>query len=366
MNNNPTVLEIDSGAIKHNLHYFKSKINADTKVLVVIKAFAYGSDAVEIAKILEKERVDYLAVAYTGEGVSLRKANIQLPILVLHPQIENFNTIIEFDLEPNLYNFSSLNHFINLISKINKINYPVHLKINSGMNRLGFKENDIPQLRTILENNHGLKFVSFYSHLAASEVQDEKEFTKQQIDTFQIIGNRLAHVLNYKPLFHILNTSGIINYPSAQFDMVRLGIGLYGFSNEQKAIGKLKNVCNFKTAISQIQTIEKGETVSYNRKFKAKKTSRIAILPVGYADGLKRNLSNSVGSVYLKDREIPIVGTICMDITMVDVTDIDCTVGDEVIIFNHQNHILEFARKINTISYEILTSISQRVKRRLI
>ncbi len=363
MNNNPTVLEIDTSAINHNLHFFKSKIQEKTKLLVVIKAFAYGSDLVAIGQILEQQKIDYLAVAYTEEGVSLRKANINLPILVLHPQVENFETIIKNNLEPNLYNFRTLNHFIKIAASKKLKNYPIHIKVNTGMNRLGFKENEIIQLQKKLQNLTNLKVISFYSHFAASEDKNEKEFTKQQIISFNKICNLLNKSLDYKPLKHIANTSGIINYPKAQFDMVRLGIGFYGFGNDKIVTEKLKNVCNLKTKISQIKILEKGETVGYNRKFKAEKKSKIGILPIGYADGLNRNLGNNVGSVYIKNQKAPIIGTICMDIAMIDVTGIDCEQGDEVIIFNHQNHVLEFAKKTTTISYEILTSISQRVRR---
>jgi alanine racemase len=365
MSDNPTVLEIDSTAIKHNLKYFRSHIQGNTKLLAVIKGFAYGSDSVTISKLLETQNVDYLAVAYTEEGVVLRKANIKLPILILHSQIENFDRIIRYNLEPGLYNFRSLNHFIE-IAKRNQLNdYPVHIKLDSGMNRLGFKKNEIDQLRTTIQSNN-IKIISIYSHLAASEDPNEKEFTINQISSFKHLSGSLIKSLNYTPLQHISNTSGIINYPEANFDMVRLGIGLYGFANLESETAKLKNVCNLKTKISQIHILEKGESVGYNRKFIAEKDSKIGIIPIGYADGLQRNLSNNIGSVYIKHRKIPIVGTVCMDMTMIDLTGIDCSEGDEVIIFNHQTHILEFAKKTSTISYEILTSISQRVERKLI
>ncbi len=366
MSNNPTVLEIDTSAIKHNLQYFKSKIHEATKLLVVIKAFAYGSNAVAIAKILEQQNVDYLAVAYTEEGVALRKANIKLPILVLHPQVENFESLINYNLEPSLYNFKSLNYFI-AIAAIKKLkNYPIHIKINSGMNRLGFKENDITQLTSIIQNLENLKLVSYYSHLAASEDKNEQEFTNYQINTYNKITNTLNKSLSYTPLKHISNTSGIINYPEAQFDMVRLGIGFYGFGNDKLETTKLKNVCNLKTKISQIQLLEKGETVGYNRKFTAKENTKIGIIPLGYADGLNRNLGPSIGSVYLNNQKVPIIGKICMDMTTIDLSGIHCEEGDEVIIFNHQDHILDLAKKTTTIPYEILTSISQRVRRKII
>ncbi|MEN8125202.1 MAG: alanine racemase [Bacteroidota bacterium] len=366
MNNSPTVLEIDSKAIQHNLRYFKSKINLQTKLMVVIKAFAYGSDSVAVAKVLEKEKIDYLAVAYTNEGVVLRKAGIKLPILVLHPQLENFENIIDYRLEPNLYSFKSFLYFKRLAGDRNLKDYPVHIKLNSGMNRLGFKMNDLKKLQNVLLDLDHLKISSIYSHLAASEDFLEREFTQQQISDFNKMSEALIDVLNYKPLRHISNTSGIINYPEAQFDMVRLGIGFYGFGNDDLETKKLKNVCNLKTKISQIQNINKGETVSYNRKFKAKKLSKIAIIPIGYADGINRALSNGKGYVTINDQKAPIAGTVCMDIIMADITKIDCKEGDEVIVFNHQDHVLDLAKSTNTIPYEILTSISQRVRRNTI
>lgn len=366
MSNNPTVLEIDASAIQHNLNYFKSKIKNSTKILAVIKAFGYGSDAIAVAKILENENADYLAVVYADEGIALRQANINLPILVLHSQIENFETIIAHRLEPNLYNFRTLQAFLK-IAQIKKLkNYPVHLKLNTGMNRLGFNESEIPEIKEIIRHQKFVKITSFYSHLAASEDSSEKEFTLNQITLFVKMCDTLSDCLPYKPIKHITNTSGIINYPEAQFDMVRMGLGFFGFGNNTFETSQLKNVCNLKTKISQIQYINKGDTVGYNRKFKAEKASEIAIIPIGYADGLHRGLSNFKGSVYIKGNKVPIIGNICMDITMLDITGLDCKEGDEVVIFNHQSHILDLAKITDTISYEILTSISQRVKRRVI
>ncbi len=365
MSNNPTVLEIDSKAVIHNLNYFKSHIQSTTKLLVVIKALAYGSDSVAIAKLLEDQNIDYLAVAYADEGVDLRKAKIKLPILVLHPQIENFDKIIAYDLEPNLYNFRSLDHFLKLVKKNNRNNYHVHIKLDTGLNRLGFKENDLNSLKNKLQSNL-VKVVSVFSHLSSSEDPNELEFTENQISLFEKITEKLTDSLNYSFIKHLSNTSGIINYPKSHFDMVRLGIGLYGFANNVEDTAKLKNVCSLKTKISHIQTIKKGESVSYNRNFVANKSSKIGVIPIGYADGLIRILGRNVGFVYIKNKRIPIIGNMCMDITMLDLSGVDCSEGDEVIIFNSQDHILEFAKKASTIQNEILTSISQRVKRIII
>ncbi len=365
MNNSPSVLQIDRAAIKHNLKYFRSKLKPDTRLLVVIKAFAYGSDPVAVARILEEEKIDYLAVAYIQEGVALRKAGITSPILVLHPQRENFEWLIKYELEPDIYNFEVLQYIIGLIKSKGIKNYPVHIKLNTGMNRLGFRLDDVSKLSGILTKQDTLKVRSIYSHLAASEDSEEKDFTLKQINLFDDLYDELCKTLHYTPVKHIANTSGILNYPEAHFDMVRLGIGFYGFGNQPDETAKLKNVCNLISKISQIQYIKKGETVSYNRRFKAQRDSRIAVIPLGYADGLNRLLSNGKGFVTINGKKALIAGTVCMDIFMVDVSDINCNVGDKVIVFDHQDQVLEFAKQTQTIPYEILTSISQRVRREI-
>ena len=364
MNNSPTVLQIDSKAISHNLQYFRSKLKSKTRLMLVIKAFAYGSDPVSVAKILEKENIDYLAVAYTHEGVYLRKSGIDLPILVLHPQTECFSDVVTYNLEPDLYDLHYFDAFLDHAKKRGLKDYPVHIKINTGMNRLGFKASGLDELSKKMTDQGFLKIKSVYSHLAASEDPEEEVFTLRQIELFSDMYNKLTRSLPYKPLKHIANTSGILNYPEAHFDMVRLGIGFYGFGNNKAETAKLKNVCNLFSKISQIQVIEKGETVSYNRRFKAKRRSKIAVIPLGYADGINRSLKNAY--VTINGQRAYIAGTICMDIFMVDVTDIDCKTGDKVIIFDHQDQIMEFAKQTQTIPYEILTSISQRVRRKII
>jgi len=362
MNNHVTVLEIDGNALKHNLHYFKNKLKADTKVLVVVKAFGYGSEAPKIAKFLENE-VAYFAVAYTDEGIALRKAGIEKPILVLHPQIPNLELLIEHQLEPNLYNFRIFNAFLELADSILLLNYPIHLKFNTGLNRIGFLYTDIPFLLSKIAATHHVKIASLFSHLAASEDIREKEFTINQINDFTFIVKQFYNHLAYKPMVHALNTSGIINYPQAQFDMVRLGIGLYGFGNDEKETKQLKNVVTLKSIISQIHHIELGKSVGYNRTFTANKPMKTATIPVGHADGISRQLGNKKHSVIINNQKSPIIGNVCMDMIMVDVSDIECKEGDEVIVFNSQEMILEMAANSETISYEIITAISQRVKR---
>ena len=275
MNNHVTVLEIDSNAITHNLNYFKQKLQTETKILVVVKAFGYGSDSVQVAKFLE-DKVDYFAVAYTNEGIALREAGIKTAILVLHPQTQNLQSIIDYRLEPNLYNFKIFNAFLKLADEIPLMNYPVHIKFNTGLNRLGFWHTDIPKVITSLKETNHVKVTSVFSHLAASEDIEEQDFTINQINNFAYIAQQFYKHLGYEPMLHILNTSGVVNYPKAQFDMVRVGIGMYGFGNNDEETKQLKNTHNLKSIISQIHLIQPGETVGYNRAFTAKRPTKTA------------------------------------------------------------------------------------------
>ena len=362
MNNHVTVLEIDGDAIIHNLNYFKKKLDPSTKILAVVKAFGYGSDGVQVASLL-KDKVDYFAVAYSDEGVALRKANIKTPILVLHPQTQNIDQIVQYQLEPSLYNFKILDAFLSF-SNINTLKeFPVHLKFNTGLNRLGFQSEDVPKIMNILKESEHVKITSILSHLAASEDPNEQDFTHSQLDHFNSIVTKVFHHLKYQPIVHVLNTSGVINYPKAQYDMVRVGIGLYGFGNDKKETSKLKNSLILKSVISQIHTINPGETVGYNRDFYAKKPTKIATIPIGHADGISRKLGLGKGSITIHDQKAPIVGNVCMDMIMVDTTDINCSEGDQVYIFKSQEDILHMAKMTDTISYEVITLISQRIKR---
>ena len=364
-NNHVSVLEIDLNAIDFNLQFFKSKLKPTTNILVVVKAFGYGSSATDIAKYLE-HKVAYFAVAYTDEGIALRNAGIKTPILVLHPQKANIEKIIHYNLEPNIYAVNLLTAFIEKAKALNLKNYPIHIKFNTGLNRLGFTKTAIPEIASLINKQTALKVASVFSHIAASEDLDEHKFTLQQITTFKTFATELISKLPNTPFKHMLNTSGIINYADeAQFDMVRLGIGLLGFGNEDKHTKNLKNVLTLKSVISQIHTIEKGETVGYNRAFKANSTIKTATIPIGHADGISRQLGNGKGFVYIKNKKAPIVGNVCMDMIMVNVTNIDCFEGDEVLIYKDQLHIEVLAKAIHTIPYEILTAISQRIKRLL-
>ncbi|MCT4629375.1 alanine racemase [Winogradskyella sp.] len=360
---NETVLEIDLSALTHNFNYLKSKLQPNTKFLAVVKAFAYGSDSVEIAKHLEELKVDYFAVAYTNEGVALRDAGVTTPILVLHPQPINFKTIIERCLEPSIYNDRILNEFVKVTETLSQKHYPVHIKFNTGLNRLGFWESDVNDIVSKLKDTSSVKVKSIFSHLAASEDPNERVFTEKQIAIFKTISEEFESNLRHKPLLHLCNTSGVLNYPQAHFNMIRSGIGLYGFGNSAKEDKSLKPIASLKSVISQIHKIEKGETVGYNRAYKANGFEKTATIPIGHADGISRLYGNGKGYVFINGKKAPIVGNVCMDMIMVNITNIDCNEGDEVIIFNAYNKASMLAEDSGTISYEIITSISQRVKR---
>ncbi len=362
INNHVTVLEIDAKAIKHNIEFFKKQLQPTTKMMAVVKAFGYGSDSIEVAKIV-KDDVAYFAVAYAAEGIALREAGIETPILVLHPQIANIDSIVKHRLEPNLYNFKILSAFLKYADEAPLMNYPIHIKFNTGLNRLGFWHNDIGNILVDLKKSNNVKVVSIFSHLAASEDPQEQDFTINQINNFAFIVKEMYKHLGYEPMIHILNTSGVINYPQAQFDMVRVGIGLYGFGNNPEVTAQLKNTHTLKTIISQLHLVEQGETVGYNRAFVAKKPTKTATLPIGHADGISRRLGNEEGFVVINNQKAMIIGNVCMDMIMVDVTNIECKEGDEVIVFNHQQIVEYMAYKAETIPYEVLTGISQRVKR---
>lgn len=364
MNNHVTVLEIDGKALEHNLNYFKGKLNPETKILAVVKAFGYGSDGAQVASFLQ-DKVDYFAVAYAHEGVALREAGIEIPILVLHPQIQNFDQLVKHRLEPSIYNFKTLTAFLAYADELVLMNYPIHLKFNTGLNRLGLWHNDIPQISSRIKESKHIKIKSILSHLAASEDENERDFTLDQINNFAAIVKQIYEHLEYEPMIHILNTSGVVNYPQAQFDMVRIGIGLYGFGNDEQETSQLKNSHVLKSIISQIHMIEPGETVGYNRAFVAKHFAKTATIPIGHADGISRRLGNGKGYITIHNQKAPIIGNVCMDMIMVDISKIDCKEGDEVFIFKNQEDILHIADKAETISYEVLTAISLRVKRLL-
>lgn len=361
-----TILEIDLGALEHNFNHLKSKLDKNTKFLAVVKAFAYGSDAAEIALRLQDLNVDYFAVAFTSEGVALRDAGITKPILVLHPQPVTFKTVIDRCLEPSLYNPKVLNEFWQVANMQKQENYPVHIKFNTGLNRLGFWENDVEYIVSKLTNNNTLHVKSIFSHLAASEDLNEREFTKSQISSFNSIAENFTKQIGYKPLLHICNTSGVLNYPEAHLDMVRCGIGLYGFGNSEEENKSLIPITSLKSIVSQIHNIEEGETIGYNRAYKSTGFKKIATIPIGHADGLGRQYGNGKGFVYVNSKKAFIVGNVCMDMIMIDVTNIECKEGDEVVIFDKNYTAEELADASGTISYELITSISRRIKRKFL
>ncbi|PHS66897.1 MAG: alanine racemase [Flavobacterium sp.] len=358
-----TVLEINLTPLGNNYRYLKSKLQHNIKFLAVVKAYAYGSDSVEIAKELVKLGADYLAVAYVKEGVTLRDAGIKAPIIVLHPQSVNFKTLIDRCLEPSLYSPKIFKEFIEIAKENKQSKYPVHLKFNTGLNRLGFLEKDVDFISYKLKETTSIVVKSIFSHLVASEDEFEKDFSNSQIKAFKNISKKLFKTLDYQPILHMCNTSGILNFPEAHFDMVRSGIGLYGFSNIQKEQKHFTPIAILKSVISQIHTIEKGETVGYNRAFKSDGCLKSATIPIGHADGISRAYGNGKGWVTINGEKTPIIGNVCMDMIMVNITNIDCQEGDEVIIFGEVENAEKHAEKINSISYELITAISQRVKR---
>ena len=358
-----TVLEIDLDALRHNYQYLTSKLKLDTKVMGVVKAFAYGSDAAVIAKELQTLGVAYFAVAYVKEGVALRDSGITAPILVLHPQPANFETLIDRCLEPAIYSARILKLFLATAQKKAQKNYPVHIKFNTGLNRLGFWENDCDWIMAQLNGNSTLKVVSLFSHLAASEDLEEREFTLQQIQRFRAIATEMMGKLGYTPFLHQSNTSAVINYPQAHFDMVRMGIGLYGYGNSEEEDRQLKPVASLRSVISQIHKIEPEETVGYNRAYTSKGYEKTATIPIGHADGIPRALGNEKGAVLINGQRAPIIGNVCMDMIMVNISHIDCSEGDLVTLIGEGQSAHDLGLAMESISYEVLTAISQRVKR---
>ncbi|THD69229.1 alanine racemase [Robertkochia marina] len=362
-----TVLEINLEALEANYRYLRSKLRNNTKFLAVVKAYAYGSDPCEVALKLEQIGADYFAVAYTTEGMALRKAGVTKPILVLHPLPVHFEELIEYCLEPALYNLKVLKEFLEAAENKKVKDYPVHLKFNTGLNRLGFWENDTDSILNVIRSSEALKITSMFSHLAASEDHNEKEFSLEQIARFEKIAGVMASGLGYQPMRHMLNTSGILNYADrAQFEMVRSGIGLYGFGNEEKYDKQLQPVVALKSVISQIHMIEPGESVGYNRKFTADGYTKTATIPLGHADGIGRIYGNKKGFLTVNGQKAPIIGNVCMDMLMIDITGIECKEGDEVVVFGKNPTAATFAATGGTISYELITAISQRVKRTFI
>ncbi len=358
-----TVLSINLTAIAHNLKQYKSLLKPSTKIMAMVKAFGYGSGGHEVASVLEYNKVDYLAVAYADEGVALRKAGITLPIMVMNAEPSAFDLLTENNLEPEIFSFNILNEFSVFLKSSAISNYPVHIKIDTGMHRLGFTNNDIIDLCKKLKEAP-VKVVSVFTHLVAAENKDEDKFTRQQVEIFKKCCNTLEENLQYSFLKHVANTAGIGRHNHLQMDMVRLGIGLYGIDSNKQMQQKLRNVTTLTTTVSQIKRVSKGETVGYGRTARMQRDSRIATVRIGYADGYPRSLSNGIGKMLIRQKAAPIAGNVCMDMTMLDVTDIEkINEGDEVIIFSEAFPLQNLATWAHTIPYEIMTGISQRVKR---
>ena len=358
-----TVLEINLNAILHNINVHKSLLKPETKMCAMVKAYSYGLGGYEIAEFLQHHHIDYLGVAYADEGVDLRKNGITTPILVMNPEQGSYDVIIDYNLEPEIYSLRVLELFANQLQlKGIQQKYPIHIKVETGMHRLGFKEHEIDELVENLKK-YNVKVASIFSHLSSADVPEEDDYTMEQIHTFQRVSSKISEALGYQPIRHILNTAGITYYSDYQFEMVRIGIGMVGISANPEVKKQLQNAVTFKTVISQISEVKEGESIGYNRKYKAEKDTRIATIPVGYADGIPRLIGNKKGFVGIQNQKVSIVGNICMDMLMVDLQNIKAKEGDEVIIFNGNPTLEEFSGYCQTIPYEVLTSISRRVKR---
>ncbi|HQW92255.1 MAG TPA: alanine racemase, partial [Ferruginibacter sp.] len=358
-----TVLEINLNAITHNLNTYRQKLNPGVKLMAMVKAFSYGSGSFEIANLLQFNHVDYLAVAYADEGVELRKAGITLPIMVMNAEEITYDVLVHYNLEPELFSFGILTSFENYLMQGGITNYPVHIKLDTGMHRLGFEQKDIEALCSRLTATSVFKIQSVFSHFAGSDTSAHDAFTKIQAGIFLEGCEQIRKITGYTFIRHIANTSAIQRHQELQLDMVRLGIGLYGITAEPAMQQQLKNVTTLKTTVSQIKIVKAGESIGYSRKGIATKDSVIATVRIGYADGYPRQLSNGIGKMLIHGKPVPVIGNICMDMTMLDITGVHVQEGDEVIVFGEALPVSEMATLANSIPYEILTGISQRVKR---
>lgn len=358
-----TVLEINLDAIRHNLNVYTGLLSPGTKVLVMVKAAAYGSGSAEVAKLLEYHKVDYFGVAYTDEAVALRKEGIKVPILVLNPEESSFHSLLRYDIEPEVYSISQLESLLPYLDREDR-SLKIHLKLDTGMHRLGFEMGDLPKLIKVLQKNRKLHVQSVFSHLAASDEAVHDGFTRQQAELFGKMDAEICEGLGYAPMRHLCNTGGVARFPEYHFEMVRLGIGVYGVDSSSKVQSDLQVVNTLKATISQIKSVPKGETIGYGRKGMAQRDSRIATISIGYADGFLRSAGNGKFSVSLHGKPAPVIGTICMDMCMIDISDVpEAKEGDTVVVFGQHPTVQELAAATNTISYEVLTNVSDRVKR---
>ena len=356
-----TVMQISLTALLNNVRYFRSRLKPTTKLTCMVKAFAYGAGSVEVSKALQQSGlVDYLAVAVADEGLELRRAGVNLPIIIMDPEVAALDLILENNLQPNIYSFQSLENIIAAAENKGLENYPIHIKIDSGMHRLGFYREEIPALVTRLNGQKAVRVLSVFSHFAGSDESQFDDFTRQQAEYFNDCAENLKVGLGYPIMKHICNSAGIERFPQYQYDMCRLGFGLYGISF---AGAHLQNVCTLRTTILSLKTVAAGETIGYGRHTTLTGPRQIAVIPIGYADGFDRRFSNYGGEVIIRGQRCPIVGNVCMDQAMVDVTGTDAQVGDAVEIFGDRLPIEELSDKLGTIPYEILTSVSRRVQR---
>lgn len=362
-----TILEINLDALLHNYKVYKSLLKPKTKIMGMVKAFSYGSGSYEIASALSKQNCDYLAVAYADEGKELRDHGILLPIIVMNPEIQSLDTLHLYNLQPEIYSLNLFERIANsskLFPGVSENNpFPVHIKLDTGMHRLGFMKNEIDELLQLIKNNPHIKIESIFSHLAASDMPEYDDFTKQQLEAFEILSQKIMKELRHPIIRHICNSAAISRFPEAHYNMVRLGIGLYGIDSGNKVNKLLKNVSSFKSVVSQVKEIKKGESIGYSRAAIAKENVKIAIIPVGYADGLSRVLGNGKATFIINNKAVKTIGNICMDMCMVDISKVNVREGDEVIIFGEEHPLTKLAEDLNTIPYEVLTSISHRVKR---
>jgi alanine racemase len=359
-----TVLEINLSALASNLIQYRSLLKPSTKIMVMVKAFSYGSGSFEIANLLQFQGIDYLAVAYADEGLELRRAGITMPILVMNPEPGTYEAIIRWKLEPEIYSMEQFRQFFSELKKSGQTDFPVHLKLDTGMHRLGFDPGEMTEVSAMLRTVPEVKVVSVFSHLACAEDPAEDAFTRQQGNLFIQMCSVLTQTIGYPVIRHISNTSAAERFPDLQLDMVRLGIGLYGIDLARVIQDRLRQVSSLKTTVAQVKNVSRGETVGYGRKSKLTRDSRIATVSIGYADGYHRSLGNGVGHMLVHGAEAPVIGNVCMDMLMLDVTDIsDVKEGDEVVVFGETLPVQQLAQWAGTIPYEILTGISQRVKR---
>ncbi|HTN18251.1 MAG TPA: bifunctional UDP-N-acetylmuramoyl-tripeptide:D-alanyl-D-alanine ligase/alanine racemase [Chitinophagaceae bacterium] len=359
-----TVMTVNLTAMNNNLDAFRRRLKSGVRTMAMVKASSYGSGGYEIANALQEQKVDYLTVAYADEGVALRKARIELPIMVMSPSTQSFDRMIIWKLEPEVFNLRSLHQFIEVARNIGVQQYPVHIKLDTGMHRLGFMQHEIEALLQLIKNEPVLHVASIFSHLAAADDAAYRDFTRTQAEAFVRMSTQISDALGYQPLRHLCNTAGIVQYPEYHFDMVRLGLGLYGIDSSGGLDDQLQQISTLRTTIAQIKHIPAGETIGYGRRGKADRDMRIATICIGYADGYPRALSNSGAYVMINNKPAPVIGTIAMDMCMVDITDIDAVhEGDEIIVFGDALPIQKLASWAGTISYEIMTGIAQRVKR---